>query len=402
MSRLEKTRQRRLLNRTLLISISVTFSLVVGGILGWVARDVFREDPSFFSPFIQQNSQVAREKPLQKYSFSNLSQTTITPADIKVIETIQDTPTHTSYLFSYSATGGTITGQLNVPQSLRTELVKDTATSLPTSLELASLTAQYPTIVMLRGYYPLESYTTGGGTRNAAAAFAEAGFITIAPDFLGYGGSDPELENSWEARFVRPLQVLELIEGITQNGIPVPNARDQIATMTPKKTELGMWGHSNGGHIAISVLQISGASMPTTLWAPVTAPFPYSVLYFGLEQADEGKAQRKWLSLLEEEYDVFDFSISHHMDRLQGPIQLHHGTADEAAPIAWSNAFRQRVLAENEERAAQTETEASSQSPSIDLTYFTYPGADHNMQPSWNIVVQRDIKFFTDNLKAAN
>ncbi len=374
---------------------------VCGGLIaGWFARGVYRNDPLFFSPFIEQYT-GPKEKPLQKYSFDELSKKEIKPGQITILSEFSDSAEFTAYEFSYEATGGTITGQLNIPQ-----IVTENKTAVPA-------------IIMLRGYYPLESYTTGGGTRNGAAALAKAGYITVAPDFLGYGGSDPEFENSWEARFARPLQVIELLSILETNGIPVldtQSAPSQSSAAGNGKqsvvipTEIGLWGHSNGGYIALSVLQILARDIPTTLWAPVTAPFPYSVLYYGLEQPDEGKDQRKWLSILEEDYDVFDFTISKHMDRLTGSIQLHHGIIDPTAPIVWSDAFSDSVTVENERRVedakvAEQELEnvateaAKSESvlpplPPIKLSYFRYPNTDHNMQPSWNTVMQRDIEFF--------
>jgi dienelactone hydrolase len=424
-SRIKRTSERKKLILGSAITLVVLLSLTIGVIGGWMLRENYRNDPLFFSPFLE-SVQQAKRMPLQKYAIPQLAEQTIPPSEIRIQSVIDDNPDFTSYLFSYETYGGKMTGQLNVPQSTREQIDGKNAV-LPA-----------PVIVMLRGYYPLPSYTTGGGTRNAAAALAKAGFITIAPDFLGYGDSDPEFEDSWEARFAKPAQILQLLETLSQVGLPLRNTLNQTVSVSVNANQVGMWAHSNGGQIALSVLQIYSKPIPTTLWAPVTAPFPYSVLYFGLEQADEGKSQRKWLAQFEETYDVYDFSISRHMDRLTGPIQLHHGTADEAAPIAWSDTFENWVNAENERRkrlleksAAQTalktestiktktgikaestiesETTIATQPatvgelnqkllPPINLTYYRYPGVDHNMRPSWDQVVQQDISFFREQL----
>ena len=57
--------------------------------------------------------------------------------------------------------------------------------------------------------------------------------------------------------------------------------------------KIGIWGHSNGGQIALTVLEISQKEYPTVLWAPVSKPFPYSILYYTDEAEDRGKALRK-------------------------------------------------------------------------------------------------------------
>jgi pimeloyl-ACP methyl ester carboxylesterase len=399
-SRLERTSRRKRILIGSGITLLVLFALTLGGIGGWVLRESYRNDPMFFSPFLE-SVQQARQMPLQKYAIPELAKQTIPPTEIRIQSVIDDNADFTSYLFSYETYGGTITGQLNVPQSIR-ESIDGTNSDAET--------AATPVIVMLRGYHPLASYTTGGGTRNGAAAFAKEGFITIAPDFLGYGDSDPEFEDSWEARLVKPAQIMQLLQTITQVGLPLQNTMNQTVPVSIDQDEVGIWAHSNGGQIALTVLQVLSEPFPTTLWAPVTAPFPYSVLYFGLEQADEGKSQRRWLAQFEETYDVYDFSISRHMDRLTGAIQLHHGTADEAAPIVWSDSFETWVSIENSKREQVLEqTTPSTESATapgmvdelnqaplspIELTYHRYPGADHNMRPSWDQVVQRDITFF--------
>jgi acetyl esterase/lipase len=184
--------------------------------------------------------------------------------------------------------------------------------------------------------------------------------------------------------------------------LPLPNAPAFTTN------NIGLWGHSNGGHIAISVLEITKQPYPTALWAPVTAPFPYSVLFFSDEDEDEGKRMRIWVNQLERDYELREFSITQYLDGLLGPIQLHHGTADEAALKIWSDEFIQKIEKENDRRAfLKEEFQASSTESAkaddpflqpIDITYYKYPGADHNMQPGWDTVVERDITFYKDHL----
>jgi len=117
------------------------------------------------------------------------------------------------------------------------------------------------------------------------------------------------------------------------------------------------------------------------LWAPVTKYFLYSILYYMDEADDGGKALRKSLAGFEADYNVNEFTLTNYLDRMTGPIQFHQGTADEAVPKVWSDEFVDKV-----KTAGGT------------ITYYVYPGADHNMQGSWNTVVDRDIEFFTKSL----
>jgi len=138
----------------------------------------------------------------------------------------------------------------------------------------------------------------------------------------------------------------------------------------------------NGGQVALSVLEITQQPYPTTLWAPVSKPFPYSILYYTDEFDDEGKALRHELAQFEKEYDVRRFSITDYLEQIKAPLQLHQGTADDAVPQAWSDELVERLEA--------LELEAD---------YFIYPGADHNLVGSWDTVVARDLAFFGRHLQ---
>ena len=64
-------------------------------------------------------------------------------------------------------------------------------------------------------------------------------------------------------------------------------------------------------------------------------------------------------------------------------MQIHQGTTDAEVPLVWSDWLAQTLEATNSA-----------------VSYFTYPGADHNMQPdAWNTVVARDITFFGKYLR---
>lgn len=275
-----------------------------------------------------------------------------------------------------------MTGQLNIPKPIP---------------------AQAPVIIMARGFVPLETFETGVGTRNGARVLAENGFITIAPDFFGYGGSDPEPEDGWQARFEKPLIIIELLKSIEAGPLIIPaNLAGTANSQTIQPGKIGFWAHSNGGQIILATLEALRRPIPTTLWAPVTAPFPYSVLFFTDEAEDEGKGMRAWLGVFERDYDAFDFTLTKHLDRLAGPFQLHHGEADEAALKTWSDEFIAKIDQENIRRAEELETLATtSASPApdallspIEYEYFTYPEADHNLMPGWDVVTERDVEFF--------
>ncbi len=396
---------------------------------------------SLVSPFPtdQSDSTSASDQPLplEKYSIPNLKLYPYQPSQITVTEELQGADDFTTYIFQYQTMDKKMTGTINIPA--------------PDNLNTAS---PLPVILMVRGYATPAQFYPGFGTRNAASVFAQNGYITIAPDFFNFGGSDPETEDSWEARFVKPINVIELVKTIQENPRLVFNEKNDLSSnseihssnlsqlnqlnLSLDPDRIGIWGHSNGGQITITVLQITGQPIPATVWAPVTAPFPYSILFFSRTSPDEGKETRAWLAMFERDYDVFEFTITQHLDKLSGPLQIHHGSADPDALQVWSDEFvknieqenkrRQELLKADQEIVKQIEDEANvlenkaTSNPASTLTletlnfdkiinqdqllnpieysYYKYPEADHNLQPpeNWNQAIQRDLEFFANYL----
>ena len=297
--------------------------------------------------------ETAIKRPLDKYTIENLSKADIKPGNIEVEETLF------SFEFNPNLDGKTkkiTTGQINLPSG----------------------NGPFPVVVMLRGYINQETYSSGDGTRRVADFLSQngfiseackaCGFITIAPDFLGYGGSDEEADNIFETRFQTYTTVLSLIKSL-----------DQIDNWD--KDNIFLWGHSNGGQIALTILEITEESYPTVLWAPVSKQFPYSILYYTDQSEDRGKLIRNELSKFEENYNADLYSLDLYLDRITAPIQIHQGLMDDAVPVSWSDQLVKKLLNLN-----------------LDIEYYKYPGADHNMNPSWETIVKRDLDFFKNNL----
>ncbi len=324
--------------------------------------------------------------PLLKYQIPALHQNQYNPSQIELLSVVKVEPTFASFLYSYQTVGKKMTGLLNIP--LNSAVSKDQNQKLPI-------------IMMVRGYIDPATYHPGDGTKNSAEYFASHGYVTIAPDFFGFGGSDPESPDVWEARFQKPINVAELIKTAqSQTAITIPSEIQKQNPKLPKQLlldhqKIGMWAHSNGGQIALTTLEILNQPLPTTLWAPVTAPFPYSVLFFSDEESDEGKSSRKWISQFDQQYDALQFSLSQHLDLLTGPLQLHQGLVDEAIHFTWSDEFVVKIKHENSLRAsAATESANQNLKSPINITYFRYPNSNHNFTQDWSTLVKRDLDFF--------
>jgi uncharacterized protein len=330
---------------TLAIVLGLIFFLVILlGLSWWLQKPQQMINP------VGQIMPTPTPKPLLKYSFPTLINSKAIASQITFSDPQAQNKEYNTYIFSYISDNKKITGQLNVPN-------------------LATPSAGFPVLVMLRGFVDPAIYQTGMGTKNAAAFFAKNGLVTLAPDFLGFGGSDAPAPNTIAARLEKPKNVVDLL--VSLNNLPFIN---------PEK--LGLWAHSNGGQIALSVLEITGSPIPTSLWAPVSKSFPYSILYYTDESEDQGKELRKVVADFERDYDVFDFSIDRFWGLITAPIEVHQGTLDDAVPVAWSQDLVKAIKQKNQ-----------------DITLNIYPGADHNLRPSWDQVVERDLTFFNKHFK---
>jgi uncharacterized protein len=315
--------------------------LVVGFAGGW-----------FFYRFSHNKPQPASqpsavEKPLLKYTIENLGKRTY-DSEVVFDETVSANKMYEVKKFHFASDGKKVTGLAYLP----------------------IMNVLNPIIVQFRGYADQNVYYPGYGTEHTAQEFAKAGFITLAPDFLVYGGSDKQAEDVWESRFETYTTALNLLAAAKK--IPMGNGK------------VGIWGHSNGGQITLTVLEISKGNYPAVVWAPVTAPFPYSILYYMNDNQEGDKQLRRKLFYFEDAYDADWYNLMNYTNRIQAPIQLDQGTADASVPVEWSTNFVQKLKAGGK-----------------DITYHIYPGADHNLAGAWTAAVQKDIEFFKQALTDA-
>jgi dipeptidyl aminopeptidase/acylaminoacyl peptidase len=327
--------------------------------IGWFLNTAYHLPKSSKNPIAE-----VRPTPLLNYSIENLSKTNFETPNIEIGKLIKEYPKFSSYEFSFSfdptLSNGPkkkVTGLVNIPHG----------------------SGPFPLVVMFRGYVDQKLYTTGTGTQHAGEVFANNGYITIAPDFLGYGNSDSESGNIFESRFQTYVTAVTLLKSVNQPSFAKATKGDG--------RNIFIWGHSNGGQVALTTLEILGISDPdligaTVLWAPVSKPFPFSILFYTDESDDHGKLIRNELSKFESDYDVEKFSLTNYLDKIKAPIQLNQGTLDDAVPLSWS------VLLNKELKSA-----------SVSAELIKYPSADHNLTPGWNLAVENALIFFKKHIQ---
>jgi dipeptidyl aminopeptidase/acylaminoacyl peptidase len=316
----------------------VIAGVIVGGAFAWMH---WQGKDTIISPII---SKI--ERPLDAYTLTALRNRAYTASPIVLDEPIATTSAYTTYTFHFKSDGKRVSGLAHIPQG----------------------SGPFPVIVQMRGYVDHEKYTPGEGTAHSGEVFASRGFLTLAPDFLGYGSSDNPSTDVFEERFETYTTAVNLLASV--GTLPQADA-----------SRVGVWGHSNGGQITLTALEITGKPYPTVLWAPVSKPFPYSILYYTDDADDHGKLLRHELARFESLYDAEQYSLTNYLDWITAPLIIHQGGADTAVPIAWSDTLA-----------------ASLKKLGKDAVYRTYPTSDHNMMPAWNGIVEEDVAFFRSHL----
>ena len=253
-----------------------------------------------------------------------------------------------SRAISFMSNGKKISGMMNVP--------------------LTEKSNKMPVIIMIRGFAEAEGYFVGSGSWKAADELSRNGFITISLDFLGFGLSDGESKDILEARFEKPVSVLDLIESVKK-------------LKYVDSDKIGIWAHSNGGQIAISVLEITGKNYPTVLWAPMTNPFPKSILET-MDNSEGGLIVKRRIEDFEKEYDSKLYSIDNFYSWIEAPILIHQGTGDIWCKVKWQEDFKKELEKYNKEVY-------------LDIR----EGSDHNLKESWDEVIKMDIEFYKNKMK---
>ncbi len=344
--------------KKLLIIISFILLIIA------IAEAIYIFKPKETLSFLPQK-EVPVPKPLQVYSFPELKHTQFPINDITLGSVIEQTTDYTKQVF-----------YISVPEKPKSSVMK----KISGVINMPNKPGTYPVIVMFRGYVSEEIYEPGIGSQPMGKFLASHGFITIAPDFLGFGESDKPSEDGFESRFQTYTTALTLLSSLEtlNTGLTASYA----ATMSADLDKVGMWGHSNGGQIALSALEISGKAYPTVLWAPVSTSFPYSILYYTDEADDQGKALRIFLSLFEKNYDTDAFSFSNYYKWIKAPIEINQGMNDQEVPYWWSDSLV-RILKDED----------------IDVTYNVYPEADHNFLPNgWSKAAEDSLDFYNKYL----
>lgn len=279
--------------------------------------------------------------------------------EIEIVRVLEEAPAFTRSLFAYRGEGLRLTGMINRPRG----------------------DGPFPVVILAHGYYPLDAYQTGNGTKTAADYLASRGFLTLSPDFRSHAGSD-DAPNLFRAGHV--LDTLHLIPQAQR----LPDARPG---------PVGLWGHSNGGAVAAKVMAVSDQVGAAVIYAPASLTIAEDYAFRAerwRRRAGQPPGRRSGvIDRLEIEFPVRPedapdlyarLSPLPYLGFVEAPVQIHWGTADETVPSKWPGDLL-----------------AGLQAAGKQVTYFEYPGQPHSFRGAGNqLYLRRIAEFYAQHLRS--
>lgn len=294
-------------------------------------------------------------------SIPALRQISYPGSEIIIEETLEPGANYNRYYVSYLSEGLRQYGLLTIPYG----------ETPPTG---------WPTIVFNHGYIPPDQYRTTERYIAYVDWLARSGYIVFRIDYRGHDRSEGIARGAY---------------GDPGYTIDVLNAVSALKQFPPAdNSRIGMWGHSMGGYLTLRAMVLSEDIKSGVIWAGVVASYPDLFTRWRRGSTSGAtptpSARRRWrtdwiaqFGSPEENPGFWDsISANSYLNDLSGPVQLHHGTADESVPLDFSE-----ILYEEIQQAGKY------------VELYTYPGDNHNISNSFGLAMTRTIEFFDRYLK---
>jgi dipeptidyl aminopeptidase/acylaminoacyl peptidase len=282
-----------------------------------------------------------------QFTIEGLRARTYGDGEIEVVQVLEEAAAFTRYLVAYPSDGLRITAMLNRPRG----------------------DGPFPVVVLNHGYYPLDVYQTGNGTKLAADYLAARGFLTLSPDFRSHAGSDDAPNQFRAGHVIDALNVIPMLQ--------------RLPEVQPGK--VGMWGHSNGGAITAKAITISDQIGAALIYAPASSNIEQDYQFRVERAASRGQEidAIDWPVEPNEAPDLYTrLSPLPYAEYVSAPVQIHWGTADEIVPRPWPEDLRNALEAAGKP-----------------VEWFEYEGQPHSFQGAGNaLYLERMVEFFRREL----
>lgn len=262
------------------------------------------------------------------------------------------TSAYRQYFASYRSNGLTISGRINVPRGK----------------------GPFPAVVLAHGYVDPAVYTNGETMLRERDYLARQGYVTLHIDYRNHAQSSKD-----------PTNDARLRAGYTIDAINAGLALKQSSLVDPSRVAL--IGRSMGGGVVYNALVVRpGLFRAAVAYAPVSSDTVDNFNKWVRGDASRASAARSVIARLgTPEAQPAKWAATSprtYFSRITEPLLIHHGTADEDCPIAWS-----------QESVAALEAQGKS------VQLYVYPGGRHTLtSPQWDTSIRRTAAFLRQQL----
>jgi uncharacterized protein len=304
---------------------------------------------------------VAPTATLHPMEIEAMRQTPYPGSQIVIEETLERGANYNRYYTHYLSEGLKIYGLLTIPDGEPPE-------------------SGWPSIVFNHGYIPPAQYRTTERYIAYVDWLARSGYIVFRIDYRGHDRS----EGAPSSAYGSPGYTVDVLNAVA--------AVKQFPLADPER--IGMWGHSMGGYLTLRSMVISPDIKAGVIWAGVVASYPDLLSRWrrssGPTLTPGASGSRSWRYAWIDQFGAPEenpafweaVSANSHLHNLNGPIQLHHGTADESVPYEFSEILSEQML-----QAGKT------------VELYLYEGDNHNLSNYFSTAMTRTIAFFDAILK---
>ena len=271
---------------------------------------------------------VPTPSPYEQYTIQHLRDRNYGEGQIEIVEVLQTTETFTRYLIRYPSDGLTIYGFANVPNG----------------------NGLYPIIVAIHGAVAPDTFLNPDFQTDAFDLMSQMGYIVFHPYLRNYPPSD-DGDNYF--RVGMTIDVLNLIALAKQGNEPA----EIFSTANPD--QIGLWGYSMGGEIALRILTVSKGIKAAVLYSSLSGDVGLNAQLL-LRLSSEPIYQIEMSTPLDE---LEQMSPANFYRYVTSPIQLYHGGVDTVVPFTF---------------AQETCTALQDAGVNVNCKYF--PNEDHSFR----------------------
>lgn len=284
----------------------------------------------------------------QKYSLkvSEIRRQQYPGGKLIIEKQLNDGDNYSKFIISYPSDGLKIFALLTIPHQT------------VVASGLAKQPQGFPLIIFNRGFVEPKEYATDRQYMRYLDYLARAGFAVFKSDYRGIGESEGEPASVLSSE--NAADVLNGLASIQRNchsheggNLWIP---DRVGDDIKKGesylldfSRIGVWGHSMGGMISLHCMLANSLIKAGVIWAGFMIPYDQVIdrwLKSSLKrQQDRAKMLLKTYGNPAKNPQAWhDISPFYFLDKLSGPIQLHHGLKDHIVPVSDSQTFQEELI----------------------------------------------------------